>query len=1057
MLAKIIEYSAKNKFLVLLMIFFLSAWGIWAMPKVPLDAIPDLSDVQVIIYTEWPGRSPDLVEDQITYPVVTSMIAAPKVKNVRGQSMLGFSFVYVIFEDDTDLYWARSRVLEYLQGVADKLPEGVTPRLGPDATGVGWVYQYALVDETGRHDLADLRSFQDWTLRYWLQSVPGVAEIASIGGFVKQYQVNIDPNKLSAYNLSLREVTEKIRMSNDDVGGRVIEQAGREYMVRGRGYIQSLEDLRSVVLGTNPQGTPIRVSDVARVSFGPDIRRGVVELDGKGEAVGGIVVMRYGANALEVIEGVKAKLREIEPSLPEGMKIIPTYDRSELIHASIDTLKKELIKLAAVVSVVTAVFLFHLPSAFVAIITLPVAILISFILMYYLGITSNIMSLGGIAIAIGAMVDSSIVMVENAHKRLERWEAEGSVGSRNEVIISAAKEVGPALFFALLIISVAFLPIFVLQGQEGRLFSPLAYTKTFAMFFSAFLAITLTPVLMVLFIRGKIRSEAQNPISRFLIAVYDPALRSVLRWPKTMLALTVLLLLSTIPVFLKLGSEFMPPLNEGSILYMPTTLPGISITEATRILSLQDRMLKEIPEVERVFGKIGQAQTPTDPAPLSMTETTITLKPKDQWRPGMTWEKLIDEMDKKLQFPGMPNIWWMPIQTRTEMLATGVRSSVGIKILGSDLNEIEEIGLQIEGIMGTVPGTRSAFFERVTGGYYLDFKIDRREAARYGLTVEEIEEVIESAVGGKNISQVIAGRARYPINVRYSREYRDDLEKLKRIFVAAPSGAQIPLAQVAEIGYTEGPPMIKNENGMLSGTVFVDVAGRDLGGFVQEAKKVVSEKVKMPPGYALVWAGQYEYLERAKAQLMYVVPLTLLIVFLLLYLHFKSVQKSLIIFLAIPFSLIGATWTVYLLGYNMSVAVWVGIIALAGVDAETGVVMVLYLDEAFDRRRREGKMTTLSDLYAAVMEGAVQRVRPKLMTVSTTIAGLVPILWSTGAGADVMKRIAAPMVGGMVSAAILELLVLPVIYILWRKSGLGRERRERPEESSVILSGTVKE
>lgn len=1038
MLAKTIEYSARNKFLILLIIFFLSAWGIWTMRKVPLDAIPDLSDVQVILYTEWPGRSPDLIEDQITYPIVTSMISAPNVRNVRGQSMLGFSFVYVIFEDGTDIYWARSRVLEYMQGVSDRLPEGVTPRLGPDATGVGWVYEYALVDETGAHDLAELRSFQDWTLRYWLQAVPGVAEVASIGGFVKQYQVNIDPYKLTAYHLSLREVTEKIRMSNNDVGGRVIEQAGREYMVRGRGYIQSLDDLRSVVLGTNQQGIPIRVADVARVSFGPDIRRGVVELDGKGEVVGGIIVMRYGANALEVIENVKAKLKEIAPSLPKGVQIVPTYDRSELIHASIDTLKEELIKLAVVVSVVTAVFLLHLPSAFIAIITLPVAILISFILMYYLGITSNIMSLGGIAIAIGAMVDASIVMVENAHKKLEKWEERGRIESRTEVIIAAAKEVGPALFFALLIISVSFLPIFVLQGQEGRLFSPLAYTKTFAMFFSAFLAITLTPVLMVLFIRGKIRPESRNPVSRFLVAVYDPVLRWVLRRPKTVLAITLLVSLSTLPAYLKLGSEFMPPLNEGSILYMPTTLPGISITEAARILNIQDQMLKEIPEVERVFGKIGQAETPTDPAPLSMTETTITLKPKEQWRPGMTWEKLISEMDKKLRFPGMPNIWWMPIQTRTEMLATGVRSSVGIKILGPSLDEIEKIGLQIEGAMGAIPGARSSFFERVTGAYYLDFKINREEAARYGLTIGEVEEVIESAVGGKNISQVISGRERYPINVRYPREYRDDLEKLKRVLVAAPTGAQVPLAQVAEIGYTEGPPMIKNERGMLSGTVYVDVAERDLGGFVAEAKKVVAEKVKMPPGYGLIWAGQYEYLERAKALLMVVVPLTLLIVFLLLYLHFQSVQETLLIFLVIPFSLIGAFWMIFLLGYNMSIAVWVGIIALAGVAAETGVVMILYLDEAYFRRKEEGGMATLSDLYAAVREGAVQRVRPKVMTVSTTIAGLAPLLWATGAGADVMKRIAAPMVGGMMTALIAELLVLPVIYLLWRKSGLTR-------------------
>lgn len=1051
MLAKIIEYSAKNKFLVVLLVFFLSAWGIWAMRRVPLDAIPDLSDVQVIIYTEWPGRSPTLVEDQITYPIVTSMISAPKVKTVRGQSMLGFSFVYVIFEDDTDIYWARSRVMEYMQGVSDKIPQGVTPRLGPNATGVGWVYEYALVDKTGKHDLAELRSFQDWTLRYWLQSVPGVAEIASIGGFVKQYQVNVDPNRLLARNISLRELTEKIRMSNNDVGGRVIEQAGREYMIRGQGYIQSLDDIRNIALGTDQRGTPIRVADVAQVTFGPDLRRGVVELDGQGEVVGGIVVMRYGANALEVIDGVKAKLKEIGPSLPEGIEIIPTYDRSELIEASIGTLKEELIKLGIVVSVVTLIFLFHLPSALVAIVTLPVAILISFIMMHTLKISSNIMSLGGIAIAIGAMVDASIIMVENAHKKLEKWEEHGRVGSRAEAIIAAAQEVGPSLFFALLIITVGFLPVFVLQGHEGRLFSPLAYTKTLAMFFSALLAITLTPVLMVLFIRGKIRPEAQNPVSRFLIAIYDPALRWALRWSKTVLATTLLLLLSTVPVFLKLGSEFMPPLNEGTILYMPTTLPGISITEATRILKVQDQMLKEFPEVERVFGKIGQAQTPTDPAPLSMTETTVTLKPREKWRPGMTWEKLIAEMDKKLQFPGMANIWWMPIQTRTEMLATGVRSSVGIKILGPSLDEIEKIGRQIEGVMLKIPGTRSSFFERVTGGYYLDFKIKREEAARYGLTIEEIEEVIESAIGGKNISQVIAGRERYPINVRYPREYRDNIEKVRRVLVSTSTGAQIPLGQLADIGYSEGPPMIKNERGMLSGTVFVDVSGRDLGGYVEEAKKVVSEKVKMPAGHSLIWAGQYEYLQRAKERLLYVVPLTLLIVFLLLYLNFKSIAEALIIFLAIPFSLIGATWILYLLGYNMSIAVWVGIIALAGVDAETGIVMILYLDEAFYQRQKEGKMALLSDLYAAVMEGAVQRVRPKLMTVSAIIAGLVPILWSTGTGADVMKRIAAPMVGGMVSSTFLELLVLPVIYILWRKSGLMRQIEQREVKGQEVL------
>ena len=1036
MIARIIEYSAKNPVIILLVIFSLSAWGYWAARETPLDAIPDLSDVQAIIYTEWPGRSPNLVEDQVTYPIVTSLLGAPKVKYVRGTSDFGFSYVYVIFQDGTDLYWARSRVLEYMSKIAGKLPEGVNPILGPDATGVGWVYQYAIIDESGRHDLAELRSFQDWTLRYQLQAVPGVAEVASIGGFVKQYQVNLDPNKLLAYNLPFNRITDAIRMSNNDVGGRSIEMGEREYMIRGRGYLQSLDDLRSIPVGLGPDGVPILLHHVASISLGPEMRRGVVELDGKGEVVGGVVIMRYGENALNVIDRVKAKIKEITPSLPEGMKIVTTYDRSRLIHASIDTLTDELIKLGVVISMVTLIFLFHLPSALVTIITLPIAILISFILIHYLKITSNIMSLGGIAIAIGAMVDASLIMVENAHKRLERWEEAGGVESRTDVVISAAKEVGPSLFLALLIITIGFLPVFVLTGQEGRLFRPLAYTKTLSMFFAALLAITLTPVLMVLFIRGNIRPEAKNPISRFLIAIYQPALNLVLQWPKAVLTVTFLLLLSTIPVFLRLGSEFMPPLNEGTILYMPTAMPGIAITKATEILQRQDALLKTFPEVERVYGKIGKAETSTDAAPLSMAETTITLRPEEAWRPGMTWNKLIAEMDKVVRFPGMPNIWWMPIQTRTEMLATGVRSAVGIKIYGRELSEIDRIGKEIEGVLSTVSGTRSAFAERVTGGYYLDFVINRQEAARYGLTVQAVEEMIEAAIGGANVTTTVEGRERYSVNVRYGREWRDDPNLLKRVLVPTPTGIPIPLAQLAEIHVTTGPSMIKNENGSLAGIVYVDVSGRDLGGYVDEAKQRVAEQVKMPAGYGLVWAGQYEYLERVKAQMVYIIPLTLLIVFLLLYINFKSVQETLIIFMAIPFSLIGATWILYLLGYNMSIAVWVGIIALAGIDAETGIVMILYLDEAFYRRRREGRMVSPADLYDAVMEGAVQRVRPKLMTVSTIIAGLVPILWSTGAGSDVMKLIAAPMIGGMVSSTVLELLVLPVIYILWRERGL---------------------
>jgi copper/silver efflux system protein len=1032
MIERVIEWSARNAFLVFLATLFLMGWGLWAVYHTPLDAIPDLSDVQVIVFTEWPGRSPDLVEDQITYPIVTSMLGAPRIKSVRGQSFLGLSFVYIIFQDGTDIYWARSRVVEYMQGVTGKLPEGVSPTLGPDATGVGWVFQYALVDKSGQHDLAGLRSFQDWYLRYWLQSVPGVAEVASIGGFVKQYQVQVDPTKLLGYHVPLKKVIEAIRRSNNDVGGRVIEASEREYMVRGRGYIRSLDDIRDVPVGTDRQGTPITVQDVAHVTIGPDMRRGIAELDGQGETVGGIVVMRYGENALAVIDRVKDKLNEIMPSLPKGIEIVTVYDRSDLILRAIATLKEKLVEISLVVSGISLVFLFHLRSALVAILTLPVAILLSFLAMYYLGITSNIMSLAGIAIAIGAMVDAVIVMIENAHKRLEQWDRSGQPGSRTDVIIRAAQEVGKPLFFSLLIITISFLPVFTLEAQEGRLFRPLAFTKSAAMLFAALVSISLAPLLMAWLIRGRIAPEERNPLNRILIWLYRPLVSGALhvRWLVVMLAIVAAG--SSVPLYGKLGSEFMPPLNEGTILYMPTALPGISITEASMLLQRQDQLLKRFPEVDRVFGKIGRARTPTDPAHLSMAETVVTLKPEEQWRPDMTWDSLIAEMDKVLKFPGMPNIWWMPIQTRTEMLATGIRSNLGIKILGPDLAEIERIGLEIEGLLRGIPGTRSAFAERVTGGYYLDFHVNRVEAARYGLTVEDIEDVIETAIGGKNITQTVEGRERYPVNVRYLRELRDDPDSLRRVLVETSNGSKIPLAQLAGISMATGPPAIRDENGSLAGIVFVDVAGRDLGGYVEEVQRLIRERVALPAGYSLAWGGQFQYLERAKARLKVVVPVTVFLIFVLLYLNFKSVTRSLIVLLSVPFGVVGAVVFLYLLHYHLSVAVWVGIIALAGVAAETGVIMIIFLDEAYERRQREGRLRSMADLREAIIEGAVQRVRPKMMTASAILIGLLPIMWSHGTGADVMKRIAAPMIGGMVSSTVLTLLVIPAIYALWR-------------------------
>ncbi len=1056
MIEKIIEGSAKNKFLIFLMVLFLSAGGIWALKNTPLDAIPDLSDVQVIVYTTWMVRNPTIMEDQVTYPIVTAMISAPKVKFVRGFSDFGFSYVYIIFEDGTDIYWARSRVLEYMNQVQNRLPRGVTPTLGPDATGVGWVFQYALVDKSGKHDLARLRSLQDWYLRYQIGAVEGVAEVASLGGFVRQYQVNLDPSRLSAYRLPVKSVVDAIRMSNNDVGGRSVELSGAEYMVRGRGYIKSIKDIEMIAVGSDGRGTPILVRDIGQVALGPDMRRGIAELNGEGEVVSGVVVMRYGENALNLIERVKQKIKEIEPSLPTGVKIVTAYDRSDLILKSIATLKEKLIEEGLIVSAVIIIFLFHVPSALVVIITLPIAIIISFIAMHFLNLTTNIMSLGGIAIAIGAMVDAAIIMVENAHKKLEHWEEEGRPGNRTEVLIEAAKEVGKPLFFSLLIITVSFLPIFTLEGQEGRLFKPLAFTKTFAMFFAAFLSITLGPVLLVLLVRGRIRPEARNPVSRFLIALYMPVIHLVLRFRKSTIALAIVALILTVPAFMRLGSEFMPPLNEGMIYYMPTTLPGISATQATMLLQMQDRILKSFPEVEWVFGKTGRAETSTDPAPFSMGETTVMLKPESEWRKlgidrshwpqpfrylgelilsptrTITWDELVAEMDKKLRLTGVVNAWTMPIKNRIDMLSTGIRTPIGIKIFGPDLAKIEEIGKNIEANLQMIAGTRSVYAERVMSGYYLDFELKREEIARYGLALDEVQMVIESAIGGESISTTVEGRERYPINVRYARELRDDVGKLERVLIPAMNGAQIPLAQLADVKLTSGPAMIRDEDGQLAGYVFVDMTGRDIGGYVEEAQKKVAEQVKIPVGYTLVWSGQYEYMQRAKERLIYVVPLTLLVIFLLLYINFKSVAQCAIVLLAVPFSMIGAVWLLYLLDYNMSVAVWVGIIALAGVDAETGVIMLLYLEHAYKKWRDEGRMRTIQDLHEAIIEGAVKRIRPKVMTIMAILMGLLPIMWSHGTGADVMKRIAAPMIGGVITSFLLELLVYPAIYDVWR-------------------------
>jgi len=1038
LIASIIGYCARHAVLTVIITLLFVGWGYRSLVNTPLDAIPDLSDVQVIIYTEWAGRSPDLVEDQITYPLTTALLSAPNVKFVRGQSFMGLSFVYVIFKDDTDIYWARSRVMEYLNTVSSDLPDGVQPSLGPDATGVGWVYQYALVDKSGKQNLADLRSLQDYKLRYWLESVEGVAEVAAIGGFEKEYQITVDPNKLTSYGLNLNQVAKAIRRSNNDVGGRVLEIAGHEHFIRGRGYIKSIEDIERIALSVSESGISVTVKDIAKVSLGPAMRRGLAELDGDGEVVGGIVIMRYGEDALNVIKRIKQRLSEIKTSLPEGVEIVTTYDRSGLIDEAINTLKITLLEEILIVSVVIILFLMHFRSSLIVILSLPVAILLAFIPLSAQQLTANIMSLGGIAVAIGAMVDAAIVMIDNIHKQLENNPTEDN---RRAVIISAMQQVGPSIFFSLLIITLAFVPVFALEGTEGRLFSPLAYTKTYSMGFAAILAITLTPALAVLLIRGKIPSS-QSGLNQWLISLYQPVVRFALRWRAGVIVISIIGLLSTIPAFLKLGSEFMPPLNEGSILYMPTTLPGMSITEASKVLQTMDRQLKQFPEVERVFGKIGRSTSATDPAPLSMVETVITLKPKDQWREGMDWDALIAEMDEKLQYPGMPNIWWMPIQTRTEMLATGIRSSLGIKVFGDDLATIEKTAINIENALQqderTKPYTRSIYAERLTGGYFLDFNIDRNKIARYGLTIDDVEEVLMTAVGGLTVSKVYDGRERYAINIRYAREFRDNPDALKRILVPTPNGAQIPIIQLADLKFETGPPMLRNEDGQLVTFVFVDVNNLGIVDYVAAAKEVINEKANIPQGVRVAWAGQFKYFERAKSKLMVLIPLTLLIIFILLYINHGSIAEAVIILLAIPFSLTGAVWFLYSLDYNLSIAVWVGMIALAGLAAEMGVLMMLYLDLSYQKYKNDNRLQTKADLIESIVAGASQRIRPMLMTSLASFIGLLPILWSTGAGSDVMKRIAAPMVGGIVSSLFIVLLVFPVVYFYWK----GREYKK---------------
>jgi len=1040
MLARIIDWSGRNRFLVLLATLFILAAGVFAVLRTPIDALPDLSDVQVIVYTEYPGQAPQVVEDQVTYPLTTAMLSVPKSKVVRGFSFFGASFVYIIFEDGTDIYWARSRVLEYLNFASGRMPKGVTPQLGPDATGVGWVYQYALLakDKT----LAELRTIQDWYVRYQLAKAHGVAEVASIGGFVQTYQVTVDPVKLRAYGIPLMKIAQVIRDSNRDVGGRVVEMAETEYMVRGKGYLRGKDDIELLVVKAD-KGTPVLIRDIARVELAPDERRGLTELNGEGEVVAGIAMARYGQNALEVIHNLKDKIAEIGPGLPEGVTVQTVYDRSELIHRAIETLKGTLIEESIIVALVCIVFLMHVRSALVAILMLPVGVLMAFIAMRLLGMNSNLMSLGGIAIAIGAMIDAAIVMIENAHKHLERLPEGHSAAERFEAMLAACKEVGPALFFSLLIITVSFLPVFSLEGQEGRMFSPLAYTKTFSMAGAAILSVTLVPVLMLLFIRGKIMPEAKNPVNRVLIWVYRPIIAAVMRWKKLTIVLAVIVLAISVYPASRLGSEFMPTLNEGTLLYMPASLPGMSITKAAELMQTQDKIIKSFPEVESVFGKAGRANTATDPAPTEMFETVINLKPQTEWRPGMTTDKLISEMDKALQFPGVANAWTMPIKARTDMLSTGIRTPIGIKVFGKDLGEMEKLAKEIEAVVKTVPGTTSAFAERITGGFYLNIEPDREQLARYGLSVGELQDVIGSALGGEMVTTTVEGRERFGVTVRYPRELRSDPQQIAReVLVPTMGGAMVPLGQLAKVVVAKGTPGIRTENALLSAYIFVDIRDRDIGGYVADAKKAVAEQIKFPAGYYVTWSGQFEFMERAIEKMKVVIPITLLTIFLLLYLNFRRLTETLIVMLSVPFALVGGVWLMWLLDYNLSVAVAVGFIALAGVAAETGVVMLIYLDHAWEAVkatcRESGRSPNVSDLYAAVMEGAVERVRPKMMTVVAIMAGLLPIMWGTGTGSEVMSRIAAPMVGGMISSTVLTLAVIPAIYALVKQWRLDR-------------------
>ncbi|MGB7543578.1 MAG: efflux RND transporter permease subunit [Burkholderiales bacterium] len=1048
MIAALIRHSIANRYLVLLATVLVTAWGVWAALRTPLDAIPDLSDVQVIIRTPFPGQAPRIVEDQVTYPLTTTMVSVPGAKTVRGYSFFGDSFVYVLFEDGTDLYWARSRVLEYLNQVQSRLPAGAKPALGPDATGVGWIYQYALVDRSGRHDLSQLRALQDWFLKYELKAVPNVAEVATVGGMVRQYQIVLDPDRLRAYGISQARVVQAVQNANRESGGAVIEMGEAEYMVRASGYLKTLDDFRSIPVMTSESGTPVMLKDVAWLQIGPEMRRGISELDGQGEAVGGVIVMRSGKNALETIAAVKAKMETLKASLPPGVEVVETYDRSGLIERAVAHLRDKLIEEFIVVALVCFAFLFHLRSGLVAIVTLPLGVLMAFIVMHYQGVNANIMSLGGIAIAVGAMVDAAVVMIENAHKKLEAWQQEHP-GARLEgearwrVIGDAAVEVGPALFFSLLIITLSFIPVFALEAQEGRLFAPLAFTKTYAMAASAGLAVTLIPVLMGYLIRGRIPAERANPLSRLLIAAYRPLLALVLRSPWLTLAIAAALLATSLVPLARLGGEFMPPLFEGDLLYMPSTLPGVSPGKAAEILQQTDRLIATVPEVKSVFGKMGRAETATDPAPLEMVETTIQLKPVEEWRPGMTPEKLVEELDARVRLPGLSNIWVPPIRNRIDMLATGIKSPLGIKVSGADLAGIDRVATDIEHVVKTVPGVTSALAERLRGGRYIDITVDRAAAARYGMNVADVQAVVSAAIGGENIGETIEGRQRFPINVRYPREIRDSVEKLRALPVVTERGAQIPLAAVAGVSISDGPPMLKSENARLSGWVYVDIRGRDLLSVVNDAKRAVAENLKLPPGVSVSWSGQFEYLERAKARLAVVVPFTLLIILILLYLTFRRLDEALLILATLPFSLVGGLWLIFALGHNISVATAVGFIALAGLAAEFGVVMLVYLRQAIERSTAGGKPLSVAGLEAAIDEGAVQRVRPKAMTVAVILAGLAPIMWSSGTGAEVMQRIAAPMIGGMLSAPLLSMLVIPAAYFLMRRHRLGGEAQEK--------------